>query len=201
MADLFVVSAPSGAGKTTLISALIQSFNHIKLSISHTTRHKRPNETDGTDYHFVTQGEFDELIKHDALLEYAQVFNHCYGTHQDNVKAALMNHYDVVLEIDWQGYRQIKQRFQGAISIFILPPSLQTLEERLIERGQDDTDTIKNRMTAARNQIEHYDEYDYLIINRDFNVALSELKSIVLSRRLRLKNQCFKEQSLIDSLL
>jgi guanylate kinase len=199
--QLFVISAPSGAGKTSLVRELVKSVDGIGLSISHTTRPRRPGEEDGRDYHFVSQDTFRELIAADAFLEHAQVFDNFYGTSKDEVSRRLNAGEDVILEIDWQGARQIRQTWKQTLSIFILPPSLEALKDRLTLRGQDDEQVIARRMQAARQEMAHYDEYDFVIINDVFAEALDELRAIVVAERLRLRRQQQEHRRLIDALL
>lgn len=183
-AQLYIVSAPSGAGKTSLVNALIGSADDVMVSISATTRERRPDEVDGVDYQFISIAEFQKMVAEDRFLEHAQVFDHYYGTSRDWVMSRLQEGIDVILEIDWQGARQIRARFPEAISIFVLPPSYQALEERLMKRGQDDQETIKARMNEAVCEMSHYLEYQYLIINDDFDRALADLQSIFRAGRL-----------------
>lgn len=198
---LFVVSAPSGAGKTSLVKALIESTPGINVSVSHTTRPMRPGEVDGLNYHFIDQGRFAAMLNDNAFLEHAQVFDNLYGTSKDAVAASLKGGTDVILEIDWQGAQQIRRQAPDAVSIFILPPSREVLEQRLIGRGQDPEDVIRKRMAQASEQVSHHVEFDYLIVNDDFDKALRELQAVVLSRRLGILNQCERHSSLIRSLL
>lgn len=198
---LFVVSAPSGAGKTSLVKALIESTPGINVSVSHTTRPMRPGEVDGLNYHFIDQGRFAAMLNDNAFLEHAQVFDNLYGTSKDAVAASLKGGTDVILEIDWQGAQQIRRQAPDAVSIFILPPSREVLEQRLIGRGQDPEDVIRKRMAQASEQVSHHVEFDYLIVNDDFDKALRELQAVVLSRRLGILKQCERHSSLIRSLL
>jgi guanylate kinase len=198
MSNLFVISAPSGAGKSSLIKTLLTEITHVSLSISHTTRTKRSEEIEGVDYFFNTIDEIKKLISDDELLEYAEVFGNYYGTSKPTLLKQLEKN-DVILEIDWQGHQQVKKHFPEAISIFILPPSLQELENRLTKRGQDEKSIIDNRMKQAKNEIKHYDEYDFLIINEDFKVAVNELKNIILTNRLNLNTQMKQQKDLLES--
>lgn len=201
---LFIVSAPSGAGKSSLIAALLDRFNlddSMELSISHTTRAMRPREVNHESYHFVTAEEFEELIAQDAFLEYARVFDNYYGTSRTIIEEWLSQGKDVLLDIDWQGAEQIKAKMPEAVLIFILPPSLEELQERLQKRGQDSAEVIAYRMDKARREISHYTEYDYVIVNVDFDEALCRLRAIVLSYRLRRDRQAVNCSELIDSLL
>lgn len=198
---LFVVSAPSGAGKTSLVKALIESTPNIHVSVSHTTRLQRPGEIGGVNYHFVTQDEFSSMLDENAFLEHAQVFGNLYGTSKHAVADKLKAGVDVVLEIDWQGAEQIRRQMPDAVSIFILPPSRDVLEQRLIGRGQDPAEVIQKRMAQANEQISHHVEFDYLIINDEFGKALREMQAVVLAQRLRINSQCERHASLIRSLL
>ena len=198
---LYIVSAPSGAGKTTLVGALLKNMPDIKASISHTTRPMRPSEKEGVNYHFVSEEMFLSLINKEAFLEYAQVFNHFYGTSKEWVEKTLSEGIDVILEIDWQGAEQIRDLIPESKSIFILPPSLEALEERLIKRGQDDPTVIKRRLAAAKEEISHYMMADYLLINDGFDETLVEFNSIILHERLKLQSQKQKNLNLLNSLL
>ncbi|MGB5304712.1 MAG: guanylate kinase [Gammaproteobacteria bacterium] len=200
--NLYIISAPSGAGKTSLISALLESVGSgLALSISHTTRTPRPGEVNGRDYHFVDRKTFQRMIEEDVFLEYAEVFDNFYGTSRMGIEAQLTDGLDVVLEIDWQGAQQVRQILPEAVSIFILPPSRQTLEERLCDRGQDDAAIIERRMRDAVDEMSHYREYDYLVINDVFQAALEELSSIIHSYRLRQPAQSARHATLLASLL
>ena len=198
---LYIVSAPSGAGKTTLVGALLKNMPDIKASISHTTRPMRPGEKEGINYHFVSEEIFLSLINKEAFLEHAQVFNHFYGTSKEWVEKTLSEGIDVILEIDWQGAEQIRDLIPESKSIFILPPSLEALEERLIKRGQDDPTVIKRRLAAAKEEISHYMMADYLLINDGFDETLVEFSSIILHERLKLQSQKQKNLNLLNSLL
>ncbi|HHB11796.1 MAG TPA: guanylate kinase [Chromatiales bacterium] len=198
---LFIVSAPSGAGKTSLIRALMERDPWIRFSVSHTTRPRRPGEVDGRDYHFVTRERFEQMVHEDAFLEYAEVFGNYYGTARSTVEALLAEGFDVMLDIDWQGARQVRQRMPGAVSVFVLPPSRQALEARLRSRGQDPEEVVQARMRQAESEMSHYAEYDYLLVNDRFEDAVDDLGSIVHARRLRLEAQQVRFRSLIDSLL
>jgi guanylate kinase len=178
-AKLYVVSAPSGGGKTSLIKALLERDPGIRLSVSHTTRAPRPGETDGVHYHFVDPPGFQRLVDQGAFLEHALVFGHCYGTGRAGVEAALAEGFDVMLDIDWQGARQVRRSFPACRSIFILPPSLQELRLRLSRRGQDPGEVIERRMQQAHAEIAHWNEFDFLVINDDFAAALDDLHAIV----------------------
>lgn len=199
--QLYIISAPSGAGKTSLVKALIEKVPNIMPAVSHTTRQCREGEVDGKDYHFIETAVFQEMIECGAFLEYADVFAHYYGTSRKEVESKRSQGIDVILEIDWQGARQIMELVPDAISIFILPPSMQCLHDRLKNRGLDDEDVIQRRMTAAQNEMVHYDEYQYLIINDVFSDALDQLRAIVISHKLSLENQLADHQNLIKELL
>ena len=198
---LFIVSAPSGAGKTSLLKELVAGDPLLDISVSHTTRAKRPDEQDGRDYHFIDQAGFLQMIGEGAFMEHAQVFDNYYGTAEAEVRECLNAGQDVVLEIDWQGANQIRNRMPDAISIFILPPSPQALHDRLSARGQDSEEVIARRMRDAKNEMLHYAEYDYLVINDDFSLALKELETIVRGLRLRQLIQSEKLQSQLSTLL
>jgi guanylate kinase len=198
---LYIISAPSGGGKTSLVNALLQSVPNLEVSISYTTRAKRPGEKDNVDYHFVDKTTFKKLVEQKAFLEHAKVFNNDYGTSKQWVEDKLTAGIDVILEIDWQGAKQIRNLLPEAIGIFILPPSWQTLETRLRERAQDNETVIANRMAQARHEISHYAEYDYLIVNDNFAKALSDLTAILQVRRLRLTVQKITQAKLLTSLL
>ena len=198
---LFTVSAPSGAGKTSLVSALIDQCKDLQVSVSHTTRPIRPGEVDGVNYHFVAEEAFLAMLENAEFLEHARVFGNLYGTSQTWVEQQLSRGIDVVLEIDWQGALQVKKLMPASQSIFILPPSKATLEQRLTSRGQDDSDIIAQRMSEAVEEMSHYSESNYLIINNDFALALSELQAIITSARLRTANQVQTQAQLLQDLL
>ena len=198
---LYIISAPSGAGKTTLVGAILETMADIEASISHTTRPMRPSEKNGINYHFVNEEKFSSLIKKNAFLEYAQVFNHFYGTSKEWVSKTLSSGIDVILEIDWQGAEQVRRLIPESKSVFILPPSLYELEKRLTKRGQDDSSVIKHRLDAAQEEMSHYEKADYLLINDGFDEALRELSSIILHNRLGVRFQKQKNLNLLKSLL
>lgn len=198
---LYTVSAPSGAGKTSLVKALVESTEGIQVSISHTTRAIRPGEQDGINYHFVSQQQFMEMLERAEFLEHAQVFNNFYGTSKDWVESTLRKGVDVILEIDWQGALQIRRLLPDAVGVFILPPSRETLHSRLTGRGQDSEAVIAARMAEAKSEISHYVESDFLIVNEDFETALVDFRSIIHAHRLRLQRQAEKHQALLRSLL
>lgn len=187
--QLFVVSAPSGAGKTSLVRALLAQVPEVVVSVSHTTRACRPGEQDGVDYHFVDTATFDRMVAADAFLEHARVFDNFYGTSQQAVEHQLAQGQDVILEIDWQGARRVREAMPGTASIFILPPSVEELERRLTTRGGDSPAVIARRMRDAVSEMSHYAEYDYLVINDAFEAALTALAAIVLASRQRLAVQ------------
>ena len=199
--DLYVISAPSGAGKTSLVQALQSSEPGLHISISHTTRPRRANETDGVNYHFVSEEHFVEMIDADAFLEHARVFDRRYGTSRDTVMTRLSAGEDVILEIDWQGASQVRDRHPGCIGIFILPPSRESLAERLRGRAQDSDEVIARRMRDAVAEMSHYREFDYLVINDDFETAVGDLRSIVRGRRLLRERQNARYSELIAGLL
>ncbi|HEC60219.1 MAG TPA: guanylate kinase [Methylophaga sp.] len=181
--SLFIVAAPSGAGKTSLVNALVAQQADIRLSVSHTTRLPREGEVDGQDYFFLSQDSFAQMRDAGAFLESATVFDNSYGTSSESVLAQLQQGFDVILEIDWQGAEQVRHNFPDSTSIFILPPSKTALEQRLRGRGQDNDDIIARRMRDAENEISHYVEFDYLIVNDQFDVALTNLVAIIIARR------------------
>ena len=198
---LYIVSAPSGAGKTSLVKALIDLEPQIRVSVSHTTRAMRPGEVDGVNYHFVEREEFVKMIEHGDFLERAEVFGNLYGTSQSHLQQTLDEGHDLILEIDWQGAEQVRKLMPQARSIFILPPSQQALRERLDNRGQDSDEIIDGRMREAVSEMSHYVEYDYLIINDDFAVALEDLKAIFRANRLQHNRQQQRYGKLLAELL
>lgn len=198
---LYIISAPSGAGKTSLVKQLLADMPDLAVSVSHTTRPIRPGETNGKDYFFVSVAGFLDMLGNQAFLEHAQVFDNYYGTAQQAVADQLNAGLDVILEIDWQGAGQVKKLFPDSRSIFILPPSTEVLEQRLRNRGQDTEETIQRRMRDAVAEISHYPEFDYLVVNDNFGQALSELKSIITANRLAISVQQSKLEALLSSLL
>ncbi|ABE48319.1 MULTISPECIES: guanylate kinase [Methylobacillus] len=199
--NLFIITAPSGAGKTSLVRALLDGDEHIKLSVSHTTRKPRPGEEDGVHYHFVEEARFVELLNHGDFLESAQVHGAYYGTSQSTVNSALAEGYDLILEIDWQGAQQVRSLYADAISIFILPPSMEALEQRLNNRAQDSAEVIARRLAAAREEMRHVTEFDYVTINDRFEHALEDLRAIIRSQRLRREKQLIRYQDVVQKLL
>jgi guanylate kinase len=198
---LYTVSAPSGAGKTSLVNALIEQDLPVQVSISHTTRVIRPGETDGVNYHFVDQPTFLAMLEQTAFLEHAKVFDNYYGTSQLWVEETLAKGIDVILEIDWQGAAQVRKLMPDAIAIFILPPSKAALEQRLTGRGQDSQETIDKRMSEAQSEMSHYVEADYIVINDNFDTALAQLKAVFIAQRNTLAHQQQAHQTLLKDLL
>jgi guanylate kinase len=198
---LFVISAPSGAGKTSLVRALLESMTGIDVSVSHTTRDQRPGEIPGQDYHFVGVDEFQAMIHAGAFLEHAEVFGRYYGTAQAQVEQQLASGRDVILEIDWQGARQVRRLMPGCVSIFILPPSRSILEQRMRKRGQDSDAVIANRMQSATDEMSHYGEFDYLLVNNDFDLALTQISAIVESCRCQTGRQTLRLAQQLTELL
>ncbi len=181
---LYIIAAPSGAGKTSLVKAMVKSTPHVRVSVSHTTRGIRPTEIDGVNYHFTTVNGFQKMLQDDVFLEHAEVFGNYYGTSRHWVREQLNKGEDVILEIDWQGAQQVRNLMPDAVSIFILPPSLEALRERLIGRATDDLAIIERRMSQAVSEMSHYGEFDYLVINDEFDLALRDLQTIIRSHRL-----------------
>ncbi|MBC7779255.1 MAG: guanylate kinase [Proteobacteria bacterium] len=198
--SLFVVSAPSGAGKTSLVHSLLAADQAVRKSVSYTTRAPRPGEHHGHDYHFVSLAEFADMVAADDLLEHAEVHGNCYGTGRRWVTDALAAGTDIVLEIDWQGARQVRRLQPGTVSVFILPPSIDALEARLRGRGQDSEEVIARRVVAAREELAHVEEFDYVIVNMEFATAARELQSIVIAHRLMRPAQVQRHAALIAAL-
>ncbi len=198
---LYTVSAPSGAGKTSLVKALLDQRHDLKVSVSHTTRPQRPSEIDGVNYHFVTRDVFTQMIERSEFLEQAEVFGNLYGTSQRWVEETLATGCDVILEIDWQGAQQVRRLMPDSIGIFFLPPSMASLLQRLNQRGQDDETVIAKRMAQARDEISHYAEADYLVVNDNFDKALADLAAIIRAQQLQLTNQSTSLQELINQLM
>jgi guanylate kinase len=198
---LFVVSAASGTGKTSLVKALLERVNNLHVSVSHTTRGQRPGELDGVHYHFSQKEDFLALVQQGGFIEYAEVFGNYYGTAQTTVKQQLAKGHDVLLEIDWQGAEQVRKLFPESQQIFILPPSQFDLRQRLSNRGTDSVEVIEHRLSCAVEDMQQYLNFDYLIINDDFNKALHDLESVIIANRLRLSQQANRHQELIQQLI
>lgn len=199
--DLLIVAAPSGGGKTTLVNALLEGDDRLTLSVSHTTRPPRPGEQPGEHYYFVTEAEFETLAADGAFVEHALVFGHHYGTHAGMLQEMLERGLDVILEIDWQGARQVRERFPDCRSVFILPPSLETLRQRLSQRAQDTEEVIEKRMQQARSEISHWAEFDFLVVNDEFEAALADLEVVLRSLRLARPRQQHEYANLLAELL
>lgn len=206
LGNLFILAAPSGAGKSSLIKALLEKHEQatdfpMEVSVSHTTRQPRPGEEDGVHYHFVSHAQFEQLIEQGVFFEWAEVFGNYYGTSRVTIEQTLHQGIDVFLDIDWQGARQVKKLLPDACGIFILPPSAEVLKKRLNRRGQDSDEVIAARMQEAVSEMSHYDEFDYVLVNDDFSVALADLEAIVRAQRQRTGKQQLRHQSLIADLL
>ena len=208
MANLFIIAAPSGCGKTSLVKALLESSKSLTVSVSHTTRKPRKGEIDGENYHFVSNETFEQMISNNDFLEYAEVFGNMYGTAKTNIYEKLDSDISIILEIDWQGARQVRQNMPEVISIFILPPSKNVLLERLTTRGQDDKATISERMKNSEKEMSHYNEFGYLIINDQFDSALNNLKAIIddfgnniKNNEFTLENQLLRHKYLLKELI
>ena len=208
MANIFIIAAPSGCGKTSLVKALIEDSKNLSVSVSHTTRKARQGEIDGKNYHFVSKETFEKMISNQEFVEYAEVFGNMYGTTKKNIKEKLDKNIDIILEIDWQGARQVRQNIFDAISIFILPPSKKALLERLTTRGQDDEITISKRMENSEREMSHFNEFSYLIINDQFDSALNNLRDIIddfgnniKNTELLLENQLLRHKYLLKELI
>lgn len=199
--SLYIVAAPSGAGKTSLVKALLEQTPAITVSVSHTTRPPRPGEVHGEHYYFVDKTTFEQMRDAGEFLEHARVFDNYYGTSRQAVEQTLDRGLDVILEIDWQGAQQIRRLYPECSGIFVLPPSRNALEHRLRSRGQDNNEVIERRMKDAITEMSHYREFDYLVINDDFNRALEELKAIILARRQRTAVQDRRHHQLLRELL
>ena len=197
--NLFIVTAPSGAGKTTLVKALLDADDQVRLSISYTTRVPRPGETNGVDYNFVSREAFEQMLERGEFLESAEVYGNYYGTSQGWISQVMESGKDILLEIDWQGAAQVRRIFPGAIGIFILPPSLVALSERLQNRAQDSEEVILRRLQAARNDISHVAEFDYAIINDEFTRAFQELGAVFTAERLKTSKQLARHHDLINA--
>jgi len=198
---LFVVSAASGTGKTSLVKALLERVNNLHVSVSHTTRGQRPGELDGVHYHFSTKENFLNLVNEGGFIEYAEVFGNYYGTAQATVKEQLAKGHDVLLEIDWQGAQQVRRLFPESKQIFILPPSQFDLRQRLSNRGTDSVDVIEHRLSCAVEDMQQYVNFDYVIINDDFNKALHDLEAVIIANRLVLHQQANRHEKLIQALI
>ncbi|NQD80510.1 guanylate kinase [Pseudomonas seleniipraecipitans] len=198
---LYIISAPSGAGKSSLVKALIDSEPHVRVSVSHTTRAMRPGESDGVHYHFVDHAQFTGMLEQNEFLEHAQVFGNYYGTSQRALEKTLAEGIDLILEIDWQGAQQVRRLMPQSKSIFILPPTLEALRHRLTSRGQDSGEVIEQRMREAVSEMSHYVEYDYIVINDDFSHALSDLKAIFRANQLLQPAQQQRHLGLLNELL
>lgn len=199
--NIFIVSAPSGAGKTSLVRALLEADPRVKLSVSYTTRAPRPGEVEGQHYHFVDLNAFMQLLNRGDFLESAEVYGNHYGTSQRWIENQLALGLDILLEIDWQGAAQVRKLMPQVISIFVLPPSIAALQARLTDRGQDAAEVIAKRLAAAREDMGHFGEFDYVIINDDFALAAADLQAIVKASRLQLANQVQRNGALIANLL
>lgn len=199
--DLFTISAPSGAGKTRLVNAMIEHLPDLVLSVSHTTRTMRPGEVDGEDYYFVEHDAFEAMVEQGDFLEHAQVFGNFYGTAQPSVDRHIAAGKSVLLEIDWQGAMQVRRLRPDTVSLFILPPSRQALEQRLRNRGQDSDQVIADRMAAAKGEISHYAEADYLIVNDQFEQALADALAVIRAQGLSQRRQAAAQQELLAALL
>ncbi|MCK5698203.1 MAG: guanylate kinase [Gammaproteobacteria bacterium] len=198
---LYIISAPSGAGKTSLVNALLEEMDFIEVSVSYTTRPKRSGEREGIDYHYIDHNTFQQMIIEDQFIEYAEVFGNSYGTSKERIKDKLKAGIDVILEIDWQGAQQVKKQFEQCTLVFILPPSRHELLVRLKGRGQDSHEVITSRMNESIDQLSHYKEFDFLIINDQFAHALGELKALIHAFRLRQTSNCRRHHDLIQALL
>ncbi|UVE17711.1 guanylate kinase [Pseudomonas sp. LS44] len=198
---LYIISAPSGAGKTSLVKALIDTVAQIRVSVSHTTRAMRPGEADGVNYHFVDHAAFLGMLERGEFLEHAEVFGNLYGTSQRWLEQTLGEGYDLILEIDWQGAQQVRKLMPQSKSIFILPPTQEALRHRLTNRGQDSSDVIERRMREAVSEMSHYVEYDYVVINDDFAHALTDLKAIFRANQLHQSSQQQRHAGLLSELL
>lgn len=198
--NLFIISAPSGAGKTSLVKALLKTGIDLRLSVSYTTRPARPEEVEGRDYHFVSQEAFEQRLKQGEFLESAEVYGNFYGTSQKWINEAIVSGHDILLEIDSQGAQQVRCVFPDVVGIFVLPPSPEALEARLRQRGQDSLEAITRRLAAAREEMAHVSEYDYVIINEKLDKALHDLTCIVRAERLRMMSQLARHHDLITEL-
>ncbi|MGE4594594.1 MAG: guanylate kinase [Gammaproteobacteria bacterium] len=200
MANLFIISAPSGCGKTSLVKALLRDMSDLSVSVSHTTREPRPGEVDGENYHFISKDKFNDMCAEGAFVEHAEVFGNYYGSAKKSIGKELEQNKDVILEIDWQGAAQVKKNV-AALSIFIMPPTIDALLSRLQGRDQDSQEIINKRMANARDEMSHFYEFDFLVFNDDFDSALEDLKHIIFSARLTLKEQSYKYNNLLKQLI
>lgn len=198
---LFIIAAPSGAGKTSLVKAIIEQVDNTEVSISHTTRNSRHDEIEGKAYYFTDENEFKNLINQNEFLEYAKVFDNYYGTSRKWVEQALASGKNIILEIDWQGAKQVKSSLRGSVGIFILPPDYLTLRTRLVDRQNDEQEIIDRRMSAAREEISHFKEFDYIVINDDFEQALTEIKTIISATNLGSCRQSGFYERFVDQIL
>ena len=206
LGNLFILAEPSGAGKSSLIKALMEKYasnsnNAMEVSVSHTTRKPRPGEVDGQHYHYVSREQFEALIEQGVFFEWAEVFGNYYGTSRVTIEQTLHRGIDVFLDIDWQGARQVQKLMPDTCGIFILPPSIEVLEQRLTNRGQDSDEVIAGRMKEAVAEMSHFSEFSHVIVNDDFATALNDLEAIVISQRLRTMKQQMRYQPLLDELL
>jgi len=208
MANLFIIAAPSGCGKTSLVKALMERSKNLSVSVSYTTRKARKGEVNGENYHFVSKTTFAQMIANNDFVEYAEVFGNMYGTARSSINEKLNANIDIILEIDWQGARQVRKNMPDTVSIFILPPSKDALLERLKNRGQDDDETISKRMENAEREMSHYEEFDYIIVNEQFDSALIDLKNIIddfgnniKNTELLLENQLISHRYLFKELI
>jgi len=200
MANIFIISAPSGCGKTSLVKALIDNVSDLCVSVSHTTREPRLGEVDGENYHFVSKEKFNDMCTEGAFVEHAEVFGNYYGSSKEAITKELNQNKDVILEIDWQGAQQVKNNV-AALSIFILPPTKDALLSRLQGRGQDSQEVIDKRMADAEDEMSHFYEFDFLVFNDEFSTALDDIKHIIFSARLTLKEQSHKYNNLLKQLI
>lgn len=198
--SLFIISAPSGTGKTSLVKCLVDSLDDIQVSVSHTTRPKREGEIDGVNYHFVEHSLFEHMIQSNGFLEYAEVYEHYYGTSKEWVAQTLKQGIDVVLEIEWQGAKQVKRYFPDAKTIFVLPPNASSLQQRLRDRGKDHETIIDKRLKSARKEVQYCVDYQYIVVNDEFDKALSDLQAIVRAERCSSKQQMARYRSLIEAM-
>ena len=198
---LCIVSAPSGAGKTSLVRALAEQDSNLRVSISHTTRPRRPTEQDGLNYHFIDREKFLRMAEQGGFLEHAQVFGHHYGTSAREVRRARSEGWDLILEIDWQGAAQVRRKAPETIGIFVAPPSKALLRQRLVDRGEDSMEAIERRLAEARREMSHYREFDYLVINDDFDAALADLRAILAAERIKNAARSGRHRTILNDLL